>query len=74
VIAQQAQNTYTRENKMIKQTTPATPDALILQTTGKLAEATEVIKQLVDDYDAGTLELDNEAVVTKARAFLDGLK
>jgi len=58
---------------MIKQTTPATPDALILQTTGKLAEATEVIKQLVDDYDAGTLELDNEAIVTKARAFLDGL-
>ena len=59
---------------MIKQTTPATPDALILLTTGKLAEATEVIKQLVDGYDAGTLELDNQAVVTKARKFLDGLK
>ena len=58
---------------MTKQTTPATPDALILQTTGKLAQATEVIKQLVDSYDAGTLELDNEAIVTKARAFLDGL-
>ena len=38
-----------------------------------LTEATEVIKQLVDGYDAGTLELDNEAVVTKARAFLDSL-
>jgi len=24
-------------------------------------------------YDAGTLELDNEAVVTKARVFLDSL-
>jgi len=33
---------------MTKQTTPATPDALILQTTGTLAQATEVIKQLVD--------------------------
>ena len=39
----------------------------------KTAQATEVIKQLVDDYDAGTLELDNEAVVTKARVFLDKL-
>lgn len=58
---------------MTKQTAPATPDALLLQTTGTLAEATEVIKQLVDGYDAGTLELDNEAIVTKARAFLDSL-
>ena len=46
----------------------------IFEILGTLAEATEVIKQLVDDYDAGTLELDNQAVVTKARKFLDGLK
>ena len=46
----------------------------IFEILGKLAEATEVIKQLVDGYDAGTLELDNQAVVTKARKFLDGLK
>lgn len=41
---------------------------------GTLDEATEVTQQLVDSYDAGTLELDNEAVVTKARAFMDGLE